>query len=80
MNYFSSSKDENKKSDMLQPNYRFLPAPRLIRPYPHLRHITPIPPPPLLAMQLMMLRMRNSSPFLNETLNSNSRRFINSGK
>ena len=81
MNFFDNNKDENKKSDDLQPNYRFLPAPRPIRPYPPLPRLTlmPHPHPPLLAMQLMMLRIRNSAKFTNETQNSNLLSYFNSG-
>ena len=79
MNFVGSIKDKHKKSDMSQPNYRFLPALRPTIPPPHLPQITPMPPPPLLAMQLMMLRMRNSSPFLNETQYSYPRSYYSSG-
>ena len=81
MNFFDYNKDENKESDDLQRNYRFLPAPRPIRPYPPLPRLTPMPHPhpPLLAMQLMMLRIQNSARFLNETKKSNLRSYLNSG-
>ena len=79
MNSSGSIKDKYKKSNMSQPNYRFLPALRSTIPFPHLPQLTPMPHPPLLAMQLMMLRMRNSSPYLNETQHSYPRSYFSSG-
>ena len=64
---------------MLQPNYRSLPAPRPIRPFPHLPPLTPMPHSPLLAIQLMMLRIKNSAQFLNENQNLHSRRNFDTG-
>ena len=79
MNFLSSTKDKNEINNMLQPNYRSLPAPRPIRPFLHLPPLTPMPHSPLLAMQLMMFRIRNSAQIFNENQNLHLRRNFAAG-
>ena len=68
MHFPSPNKDENsdKRLNLLLPNYRFLPQYRRILTLPPLPTLTPMPQPPLLAMQLMMLRIRNATSFMQQ--------------
>ena len=63
MHFSNDIEDENYDNNLhlLPPNYRFQQMPGSIRPTHPLPRLTPMPKPPLLAMQLMMLRVKNST-------------------